>query len=166
MIQISEATKDHFPTIQSIAHRTWPATFGKILSRAQITYMLEMMYSLSSLTEHVEIKNHVFLLAKEGEEALGFASYELNCLQQSKTKIHKIYILPTSQGLGIGKLMINRILEIAKSNGNEKLSLNVNRNNKAVEVYKKWGFEIVKEEDIDIGNGFFMNDYVMEKSLL
>jgi ribosomal protein S18 acetylase RimI-like enzyme len=127
--------------------------------------MLEMLYSLGSLTEHVESKNHVFLLAKEGDEALGFASYELNYSQQSKTKIHKIYILPSSQGMGIGKLLINRIIEIARSIGNEFLSLNVNRNNKAVEVYKKLGFEIIKEEDIDIGNGFYMNDFVMEKSI-
>jgi ribosomal protein S18 acetylase RimI-like enzyme len=39
--------------------------------------------------------------------------------------------------------------------------LNVNRNNKALGFYQKFGFVILREEDIDIGNGYFMNDYIM-----
>ncbi|MGZ8545109.1 MAG: GNAT family N-acetyltransferase, partial [Flavisolibacter sp.] len=45
------------------------------------------------------------------------------------------------------------------------LRLNVNRNNSARSFYEKLGFEMIGEEDIDIGNGYFMNDYVMEKKI-
>jgi ribosomal protein S18 acetylase RimI-like enzyme len=45
--------------------------------------------------------------------------------------------------------------------GNKNLLLNVNRENPALGFYKKKGFEVIKTEDIDIGNGYFMNDYVM-----
>ena len=49
--------------------------------------------------------------------------------------------------------------------GAVSLLLNVNRQNKAKFFYEKLGFTVIKEEDIDIGNGYFMNDYVMEKRL-
>ena len=45
------------------------------------------------------------------------------------------------------------------------LELNVNRYNKARQFYETIGFVVVKEEDIDIGSGYFMNDYVMNLSL-
>ena len=35
----------------------------------------------------------------------------------------------------------------------------------SVAFYEKLGFQIIKEEDVDIGNGYFMNDYIMEKLL-
>ena len=166
MIHIVTATTDDFPSIQSIAHRTWPETFGAILSSGQIEYMLEWMYSIDSLKEQVEVKRHVFIIARDKFGDHGFAAYELFYNNLPRTKIHKIYILPSSQGKGIGRMLLNAIEEIAISHGNKTLFLNVNRNNPAVGIYKKLGYKIVKEEDIDIGNGFFMNDYVMKKGII
>lgn len=166
MLTIRPATLLEYPKIQQIAHQTWPDTFRDILSPQQITYMLDWMYSLPSLKEQVEVKGHTFLLAEEAENPLGFVSYELNYSGLSKTKIHKIYILPSSQGKGVGKGLINRTSEIAAQNHNSSLLLNVNRYNKAIDFYKRMGFEIVGKEDIDIGNGFLMEDYVLEKNLL
>lgn len=151
-----------YPAIQEIAYKTWPVTFGDILSTTQIDYMLDMMYSTDSLKEQIEKKGHQFLIAKEGYVNLGFASYELDYRGELKTKIHKIYILPEQQGKGIGKQMINAIKEVAKRKHNTFISLNVNKNNKAIEFYKSIGFEKVGEEDIDIGNGFLMEDFIME----
>ena len=166
MIDIIKATQRDFHTIQSIAHRTWPATFGDILSAEQIAYMLDLLYCTEALTEQVEERGHVFLLANENGAYVGFAAYELNYQNAGKTKIHKIYILPDHQGKGIGRMLIERVAKESEPHGIHTLSLNVNRYNPAIGMYKKLGFQIVKEEDIDIGNGFFMNDYVMEKKLL
>lgn len=167
MINVTRATEADLPIIQDIAHQTWPNTFGEILSPAQISYMLDMMYSLESLRNQVAEKNHVFLLAKDDESGmyLGYSSYELNYRNQPTTKIHKIYLLPTSQGKGVGRLLIDRVAEAAQANTNERLSLNVNRFNKAVQFYERMGFAVVGTEDIDIGDGFLMEDYVMEKPL-
>jgi ribosomal protein S18 acetylase RimI-like enzyme len=57
------------------------------------------------------------------------------------------------------------IITIVKSMGGDVLLLNVNRNNPAKSFYKKLGFTVIKEDDIDIGNGYFMNDYVMKLQL-
>ena len=55
--------------------------------------------------------------------------------------------------------------QLAKENNSSYFILNVNRYNKATDFYIKLGFEISYEEDIDIGNGFLMEDYVMKKRL-
>ena len=165
MIEILEATAFHLPIIRSIAYRTWPETFGSILTPDQIMYMLEQMYSIDSLEDQIQNKGHQFILAKTGLDYLGFSSIEPNYAAQSQTKIHKIYILPEAQGKGIGKALFAEITKKALQAGNKKLLLNVNRNNKATHFYQNMGFSIVNTEDIDIGNGYFMNDYVMEKSI-
>ena len=44
-----------------------------------------------------------------------------------------------------------------------KIWLTCNRNNtSSLEVYKHLGFEVVREEVADIGNGFVMDDYILE----
>ena len=80
-------------------------------------------------------------------------------------KLHKIYALPDQQGKGIGKFIINYISGEIKPIGATALQLNVNRYNKAKGFYEKLGFKVIGEEDIDIGNGYLMNDYIMELGL-
>jgi len=80
-------------------------------------------------------------------------------------KLHKLYVLTSSQGYGAGRFMLDKILEDIKQRNGKTLILNVNRNNPALHFYLKLGFIISGEEDIDIGNGFFMNDYIMKKQL-
>ena len=167
MITITKATDQELPIIRDIAYQTWPTTFGEILSPAQISYMLEMMYSLDALTTQIGEQGHVFLLAQEAETKayLGYVSYELDYKSQSKTKIHKIYLLPASQGKGVGRLLIDKVARIAAEHKNSTVALNVNRYNKAIQFYERMGFNVVDNETIDIGDGFLMEDFVMEKPL-
>lgn len=161
MIRISQATSKDIPIIQEIAHKTWPITYGSILSKAQLDYMMNLMYSDASLLEQLKTKP-LFFLASEHDIGLGFISCENNYQNTKATRIHKIYILPEAQGKGIGKKLIEKVMTIAKENQSEVVSLNVNKFNKAVSFYKRIGFEIVAEEDLDIGNGFLMEDYKMK----
>lgn len=165
MIIIEKATTEDIKTIQAIAKETWPVTFGEILSESQIDYMLEMMYSTEAIMRQMTAQNHVFFLAIESSKPVGYLSVEANYKGQSKTKIHKIYILPSAQGKGIGKLLIEKATQVAKERQNLWLSLNVNRNNVAVKFYETVGFATVGQENIDIGNGFLMEDYIMDKQI-
>jgi len=105
------------------------------------------------------------VLIYSNDEAVGFASFEHNVNHSGKTKIHKIYILSSQQGKGTGKALVDYIEQQALPFGDKALFLNVNKYNSAIQFYQKIGFEITKEEVIDIGNGFVMDDYVMEKQL-
>lgn len=166
MLDIYTATSSDFPIIQEIAYVTWPHTFRDILSKEQISYMIEMMYSTAALTEQTMQKKHQYLIVKDETKNLGYASYELDYKGLSITKIHKIYILPEAQGKGVGKLLMNTITTVAKENRNTSLSLNVNRDNAAFDFYRNIGFEKVGEENIDIGDGFLMEDFIMNKKLV
>lgn len=164
MIQIVEAKLEHISIIKEIAYKAWAVTYSNILSQDQIDYMLDMMYSDSSLTEQMTIQDHHFLLIKSSKSASfeGFVSFEFNYKNTNTTKLHKLYVLPQSQGLGLGRILINLVCERAKSHGNDYVRLNMNRDNKAISFYKKMNFEIVGEENIDIGNGYLMEDYIFE----
>ncbi|MBL1410301.1 GNAT family N-acetyltransferase [Sphingobacterium faecale] len=165
MIKIVEANPNHIPIIQALATEIWPITFDKILSQDQISYMMEMMYSDKALTDQMTSHGHRFLLAQEDDCPVGYLSFEINYKSDRKTKIHKIYLLPKTQGRGLGKKLFNQVKQIALQHDNHTLSLNVNRDNTAVHFYKKIGFEIVGEQDIAIGDGFLMEDFIMEQPI-
>lgn len=161
MISILQATSKDIPIIQEIANITWPITYGDILSEQQLEYMMNMMYSEESLLKQFKAKL-LFFLAQEGDIVLGFMSCENNYENNKVTRIHKIYILPEAQGKGVGKLLIDKVIELAKENQSGFVSLNVNKFNKAIGFYQKIGFEIIGKEDIDIGKGYLMEDFKME----
>ena len=165
MIEINKNTDEDFASIKAIAEEVWPIAYGSILNQEQLDYMMEMMYSVSSLQNQANQKGHRFILAKENGNLLGFASFEFNYIKKPKTKIHKIYILPNLQGKGIGKMLINFITSEAKKRHQKTLILNVNKRNTAIRFYESVGFTITAEEVIDIGNGYVMDDYVMEISI-
>lgn len=144
--------------IQDLAHRIWPDTFSEILSKAQIEYMLNWMYSPEKLISQMEEGHHFFLLTDE--MPIGFVGVEQQV--DHRVKIHKLYLLPCEQGKGFGKQMLDFVIDWAKERGAPSVYLNVNRYNKAVEFYKHIGMNILHSEDIDIGNGYLMEDYVME----
>lgn len=166
MIVIENNTDANFREVRAIANEVWPKTYGAILSQAQLDYMMEMMYSVSALQMQANEKQHHFILAKENDLTVGFAAYEFNCNGIQKTKIHKIYILSTQQGKGIGKILLDYITMKAKGHNNTAVFLNVNKYNPAQHFYKKMSFEIVEEVVIDIGQGYVMDDYVMEKPIV
>lgn len=166
MISITQVNISELQKVREIALKTWPQTFASILTPEQIDYMMNWMYQLDALKQQVLEKKHVFLLANEEDKSLGFCSYELHAKSPSKTKIHKIYILPEAQGKGVGKKLIQEVAQIAKRNGDTHLFLNVNKyNQSAIDFYSKIGFYEDFREVIDIGNGFVMDDVVMEMKL-
>ncbi len=165
MIRISEALPNELNAVRHIAQQTWPVAYGKIISAGQIAYMLDLFYSDEKLNADLE-SGQKFLLATDGADPLGFAGIEHGWKNGPVTRIHKIYILPSAQGRGIGKMLMDEILQRAEKTGDQIISLNVNRQNPAINFYKHLGFEIVSSEDIDIGHGYLMEDHIMERPVM
>lgn len=159
---IQQCNSTQLSVIKHLAYQIWPATYENIISDSQIQYMLNWMYSLPSLLQQFHT-GHIFLLAiNDLHEPVGFSSYSKTT--PNTFHLHKLYVLPQEQKKGWGKQLLEYILsEIEKCNG-ISITLNVNRNNPATEFYKKNGFRIEAEVNNNIGNGFFMNDYVMKKN--
>jgi len=162
VFSIIKATQADIPLIRDLCFKVWPQTYAAILSQDKIDYMLELMYSPASLQKQIE-QGSQFLLVYEDKDPVGFAAY----LQKTPSvyKLDKIYVLPSQQGKGTGKFVIDYIIDEIKKMGGKGLQLQVHRQNKAINFYEKLGFTILEEKDFDIGNGFFMNDFVMELQL-
>jgi len=160
-MNIVVATKEHLAIVKDLAYRIWPNAYGTILSKPQLEYMMNLIYNIDSLEKQL-LKGDIFILVEENQKFIGFASYELNCENSNKTKIQKLYVLPEIQGKGIGRQVINYIKDKSVLANNSALFLNVNKFNKTKDFYQKYGFQIIKEEIIDIGNNYIMDDYVME----
>lgn len=156
------AVVSDIPLLCTLADQVWPLTYEKILSRPQIIYMMRLIYSEASLRRQMET-GHEFIILYNAGIPVGFASYSE--LEPGLFKLQKLYVLPNQQGRGTGRFLINEVISLVKSRGAVALRLNVNRHNKARSFYEKIGFTVIKEEKIDIGNGFVMDDFVMEKSL-
>lgn len=163
-MQLIKANSNLLSIIEQLARKIWPVAYADILSQEQLEYMLTMFYSEEALISQLE-KGHVFYLVQNDlGDYLGFVSYEINC-EPNKTKIHKIYVLPQTQGKGVGKLLFEKVKELALLADQKAIYLNVNKYNTAKDFYTKLGFKIVKDEVIDIGRGYVMDDYVMEVEL-
>lgn len=158
---IKVTTKDQLQVVADLAKKIWPVTYATILSKEQLHYMLDRFYNLKALQKQLENGQVFYLAQNENQEFVGFVSYEINC-KPNKTKIHKIYVLPETQGTGIGKQLFDLVKTKAQENQQTAIFLNVNKYNNAQKFYQKLGFAITKEEVIDIGNVYVMDDYVME----
>jgi N-acetylglutamate synthase-like GNAT family acetyltransferase len=154
---IRQATESDIETIQSIAKTTWAVTYD-FLPVGQMEFMLDWMYSTTSLQQQMQ-NGHHFFVALVDEIIVGFASVSKQ--DESISKLNKLYVLPTTQKTGAGKALLKRVIAFAQENDAKEIQLQVNRNNNAKDFYIKHGFTILYEADFEIGNGYFMNDYVM-----
>jgi diamine N-acetyltransferase len=160
MTFISPATLQDIPIIQEVNLQVWPQTYSGILTPQQVDYMLHMMYSSAALQQQMN-SGHYFIMAKdEMDNVNGFASYSL--IEKEVFKLHKLYVIPKLQGKGVAKELLDYIINDIRFMGARALDLNVNRYNlRAKAFYDKQCFKVLYEEDIDIGQGFYMNDYYM-----
>jgi GNAT superfamily N-acetyltransferase len=166
MIHITKVGREQVATIRSLAHHIWQTAYQHILDPGQMSYMLQSIYSPESLENQITAQGHQFVLVYADDTPAGFASYsQKKDATPGIFRLHKIYLDPLLQGKGVGKMLLDFILKEISPLGATDLELNVNRHNKARHFYEKVGFIIVREEDIDIGNGFYMNDYVINLHL-
>lgn len=157
MLELVRADNTHIRIIQNLASDIWWKYYPPIIGYKQVQYMLDKFYSESALLEQMNIKKHQFFLISWKKKMIGFVSIE--CLKHKKLFIHKFYILQNMSNKGIGTKVFRKIVLIFQP---KEIRLTVNRQNfKAINFYFKNKFIIEKVEDFDIGNGFYMNDFVM-----
>lgn len=148
--------EEDIQTVSDLAARIWHAHYPDIISRQQIEYMLERMYSPASLRKQLEDGHH-FLIAEENDNVVGYAAIEPR--GPGKYFLHKLYVDTLRHQQGIGSILLKQVMTECKP---AELSLHVNRANiKAINFYFKQGFSIAGLQVTDIGNGYVMDDFVM-----
>ena len=161
MFKIRKATLEDIEMINRRAWIVFPHTYKEILSPEQMEYMMDWMYSTENLHKQMTEDGHIYFLAFEGNEPAGYLSIQPE--GEHTYHLQKIYVLPSFQGKKLGKLLFEHAIKAIKELHPEpcQMRLNVNRQNKALTFYEKMGMKKVDEGDFHIGNGYYMNDYIM-----
>ena len=161
MFKIRKATLEDIEMINRLAWIVFPHTYKEILSTEQMEYMMDWMYSPENLHKQMTEDGHIYYLAFEGDEPAGYLSIQPE--GEHTYHLQKIYVLPSFQGKKLGKLLFEHAIKAIKELHPEpcQMRLNVNRQNKALTFYEKMGMKKVDEGDFHIGNGYYMNDYIM-----
>ena len=161
MFQIRKATLEDISLINELAWIVFPHTYKELLSPGQIEFMMDWMYSPANLQKQMTEDGHIYFIAYKDEEPAGYLSIQPE--GEHTYHLQKIYVLPHFQGMKLGKLLFNHAIKAIKELHPEpcQMRLNVNRENKAVTFYQRMGMVKVDEGDFPIGNGYYMNDYIM-----
>jgi ribosomal protein S18 acetylase RimI-like enzyme len=162
MLRIAE--RHELPRIAEIAAPIWHEHYTPIIGTVQIEYMLKNMYSTDALIKQ-NSEGQIFYFITENETEIGFIA--ISKKSEGQWFLHKFYIDIDYQNLSIGSKVIDEIVSLIKAGDTSKnieIRLTVNRNNfKSINFYFKHGYTIESVADFDIGNGFFMNDFIMKK---
>jgi len=157
-----KAVSFHVPIIQDIAKRSWQHTYAQILSPKQYQYMFKKMYSTPLIQAHLQDPNWNYVLfADDTNTFVAFVGYEFHH-KENTTKLHRLYVAPEHMKRGFGKKALQHVKESAKIAGDYRIVLAVNKHNLAQQFYESQGFTIYDNGEFDIGNGFVMDDYLME----
>ena len=98
-------------------------------------------WSASILKSELESENSKYIVAKENENVVGFAGI---ILLPDNAEITNIVTKKSERKKGIGSLLLEKLIEMAKNEKKENISLEVNENNiSAINLYKKYKFETV-----------------------
>lgn len=161
--EIRPVTYPDIPAIAALAREIWQATYPGIITQAQIDFMLEQRYGVERLYDDLEQADKWLDQAFVEGRRVGFAFSEL---YRGEFKLDKLYVHPDVQRCGVGGQLIEHVAQRARQQGYDHLILAVNkRNENAIASYCKHGFRVRESVVEDIGSGYVMDDYVMEKVL-
>ena len=167
---ISRAGSDDIMHIHDMAEIVFRHTYKDILSPEQMEYMMDWMYSPENLQKQLE-DGHVYHIAFRGNVPCGYVSVQPDGITEEGRLLYhlqKIYVLPSEQGRGLGRTLYECAVAYILSAADGRpasLELNVNRSNPSIEFYRHLGLKILRQGDFHIGNGFYMNDYIMGADL-
>jgi len=153
-------TKTQIETVAGLAFEIWNQHFIPIIGKAQVDYMLEKFQSKKAISEQIKNGYSYYLLLADDD----YAGYTGVCPKEDELFLSKLYIRASQRGKGLGREAIEFLEELTRDKGLSKITLTVNKNNTdSIRAYERFGFASLGTLVQDIGNGFVMDDYKMEK---
>ena len=161
MLRLRPVSSEEMPSLAALASFIWHEYFPCILSESQIDYMVDRFQSEPAMRSQVAEKGYRYYFIVDDGSVVGYTAI---VPEGDVLFISKVYLLKEHRGKGLGTQAIKCIFDICSKEGFRSAYLTVNRGNaKAISAYERNGFRTVREQVTDIGNGFVMDDYVMEK---
>lgn len=145
--------------LAKVAREVWREANVSFCTPEQVEYMIEKFQSFEAISGQL-MHGYRYFLIEEGDDILGYFGVQP---QGERLFLSKYYILKQNRGRGLFSLGLQRMIELCHEGDMTSIYLTVNRNNThAYEVYLAKDFKVIAEEDNAIGEGFEMNDYIME----
>ncbi|MDE5772630.1 MAG: GNAT family N-acetyltransferase [Ruminococcus sp.] len=165
MVRIDRVeTDEELREVAELAEKIWHEFFPVILSEEQIDYMVEKFQSYNAMKEQVSHQNYCYFSVSDNDGLCGYIAVKPE--KDSRFFLSKLYLTKERRGKDIASEMMSRVFSEAEKVGKKTVYLTVNKHNShAVCVYEKKGFKIIDSVVTDIGNGFVMDDYIMEYRL-
>lgn len=163
MIKINKATSSvHFQIIETLANSIWREHYPSIISIAQIDYMLRKFNSASVIEAQVKDGSKFYYMTFN-DIPVGYMAIKIDT---NHLFLSKLYVMKDHRGKGIGKVTTKFIMDEAARYKLNTIQLTVNKfNTNSIAAYEKLGYKKVKELVTDIGEGFIMDDYLLEKQI-
>ncbi len=155
-------TETQIEVVARLAHEIWNQHFVPIIGKAQVDYMVEKFQSKRAISEQIAGGYSYYLLEADGD----YFGYTGVCQKEDELFLSKLYIRASQRGKGYGRKVVEFLEGLARDKGLAKITLTVNRNNTdTIKAYEKFGFDNLGDFVQDIGNGFAMDDFKMEKAV-
>ncbi len=169
-LEVRYATAKDAALIADISRETFYETFADQNTKEDMEIFLSVQFTRGRLMLEVGTPGKIFLLAEEGDQVAGYAKLNegrqpLHIGSKNTMELARLYVVKSWIGKGVGSVLMNKIIEIATGQGKDMLWLGVwKENTRAIEFYKKWGFEIFDECDFMLGNDL-QKDWLMKKKI-
>lgn len=149
--------------VAAIADRVWHEHYSGLLSQSQIDYMLEQFQSSEAVISQIENENYCYYLLESDGESTGYIGVKTD---GNRLFLSKIYVLDTCRGKGVATAAFAFLEKLCFEKGLSAIYLTVNKYNRSsIDVYSHKGYHIIDSIVTNIGNGYVMDDYIMEKKL-
>jgi len=141
----------------------WHEYWKDYLSDEQIEYMIEKFQSREAIENQIANENYTYYYIYYNRDMVGYFGI---ANKEDHLFLSKFYLRKDTRHKGIGTRTFEFIKECARFQKYKKIILTVNKGNeKSINAYSKWGFKTIDSVVTDIGNGFVMDDYIMEYNL-
>jgi diamine N-acetyltransferase len=155
------STTTQVAEVARMAHEVWNEYYVPIIGRAQVDYMVAKFQTVEAMQSQIDSGYEYFQIQQAGE-IIGYAAIRHDA-SDARLFISKLYVLAAHRKSGAGRKCLELIEHMAQDRGATHLWLTVNKGNPSVRAYERLGFRIVESMVMDIGGGYVMDDYRMEK---
>jgi ribosomal protein S18 acetylase RimI-like enzyme len=162
MTIVEVLTENQIAVIESLAREIWTEYYVPIIGKKQVDYMLDRYQSKQAVTGQIA-SGVLYFLIEEGRIFVGYIAVQP---RGDEVFLSKIYLQSFFRSRGYGKKAVQFVEKLTRERGLRKIVLTVNKNNTgAIRAYEKIGFKNAGPLVQDIGGGFVMDDYAMEKTV-
>lgn len=158
-VQVLPSDADAIRELSALASHIVKKHYDPILGSEQNDYMIEKFQSVHAIEQQLRDGYTYYFACTDAGEKIGFMGFYP---RNGGLYLSKFYLLEEYRGRGISREMMGFVIEQAKKIDADEVTLNVNKYNFAQKVYEKLGFHKIRDEKIDIGHGYYMDDFVYE----